>query len=133
MRKAVEKLETRQDSQLEAATTTYAWDVVDDDTVTQSPTTEIILGRTHTYTLDSVYGPDCQTAEVYQKSVHDLVHAAMNGYHASVLAYGQTSTGKTHTMTGTVQEPGFIPLAIKQCFQCLSQLQHTNREYLVSL
>jgi centromeric protein E len=44
-----------------------------------------------------------------------------------VLAYGQTSTGKTFSMTGTPTSPGIIPLAIHQCFQCLEK----NREYLI--
>ena len=39
--------------------------------------------------------------------------------------------GKTHTMTGTVQEPGIIPLAVKECFQCLQQWQQHSREYLL--
>ena len=34
-------------------------------------------------------------------------------------------------MTGTVQEPGIIPLAVKECFQCLQQWQQHSREYLL--
>lgn len=30
----------------------YAWDVLGDDTATQSPRTDIVPGRTHQYTLD---------------------------------------------------------------------------------
>lgn len=29
-----------------------------------------------------------------------LVHGFVEGYNATVLAYGQTGTGKTHTMSG---------------------------------
>lgn len=38
----------------------------------------------------------------------------------SVFAYGQTSTGKTHTMQGTEDHPGVIPLAIEECFSYVS-------------
>lgn len=38
----------------------------------------------------------------------------------SVFAYGQTSTGKTHTMQGTEDQPGVIPLAIEECFSYVS-------------
>lgn len=44
-------------------------------------------------------------------------------YHGSVrsvFAYGQTSTGKTHTMQGTEEQPGVIPLAIEECFSYVS-------------
>lgn len=40
--------------------------------------------------------------------------------HSSVFAYGQTSTGKTHTMQGTEDQPGVIPLAIEECFSYVS-------------
>ena len=70
-----------------------AWERVGDTTVRQSPKTNLIQGRTHTYTLDQVYGPTTQTKDVFDRSVQDLVHAAVDGYHTSVLAYGQTSTG----------------------------------------
>lgn len=43
--------------------------------------------------------------------------------HSSVFAYGQTSTGKTHTMQGTEDQPGVIPLAIEECFSYVSASQ----------
>lgn len=114
-----------------AAAYCYAWDVVDTDTVAQNATaTELVLGRTHSYTLDRVYGPSSSTQTVYQQSVQDLVRAAMDGYHTAVLAYGQTATGKTHTMTGTVDEPGFIPLSVRECFHHLQTVGRTG-EYLL--
>jgi Kinesin motor domain len=118
------------------SSTIYAWDVVGDDTVSQSPATPLIPGRTHTYTLDRVYGPHCRTYDVYRHSVQDLVSASMEGYHTAVLAYGQTSTGKTHTMTGTAAEPGLIPLAVRECFAYLKRENNNNistedREYLL--
>jgi len=91
-----------------------------------------MTGRTTSYTLDHVYGPASTTRDLYDKSVLGLVHAAMDGYHASVLAYGQTSTGKTHTMTGTASQPGLIPLAIHECFDYLRR-QTAPREYLLRL
>lgn len=118
-----------------ASTTTtknsfYAWDLIGEDSITQSERTELVQGRTHTYTLDRLYGPSSTTEEVYQHSIVDLVHAAMDGYHTSVLAYGQTSTGKTHTMSGTKEQPGLIPLSIRECFDYLRN-QEDPREYLL--
>jgi centromeric protein E len=76
-----------------------------------------------------VYGPETHTHQIYETSVKDLVHAAMEGYHTAVLAYGQTSTGKTHTMTGTAKEPGIIPLAVRECFTHVRD----KREYLLRI
>ena len=44
------------------------------------------------------------------------VRASLEGIHATVFAYGQTATGKTHTLQGTTTAPGVIPLAIYDCF-----------------
>lgn len=57
----------------------YAWDVVGNDTATQSPRTDIVPGRTHQYTLDKVYGPSATTKDLYNKSVRPLVNSAMEG------------------------------------------------------
>ena len=43
----------------------------------------------------------------------------MDGYNATIMAYGQTGAGKTHTMTGPGTSPNFalrgvIPRAIAQ-------------------
>jgi len=35
--------------------------------------------------------------QVYSRCVGGLVHSFLSGYNASVLAYGQTNTGKTYT------------------------------------
>ena len=114
----------------------YAWTVMGEDTVIQNPHcgVDIIVGRTHTYTLDHVYGPSITTHQLYQTCIQDRVHAAMHGYHATILAYGQTATGKTHTMTGTMEEPGIIPLAIRECFSYIKQSTSSSQsEYLLRL
>ena len=53
----------------------------------------------------------------------------MEGYHGSVFAYGQTSTGKTHTMQGTGSSPGVVPLAVNDCFEYISSCE--DREFLL--
>ena len=46
----------------------------------------------------------------------------------TVFAYGQTSSGKTHTMLGTAAEPGIIPLAVRDVFQRIPASK--DREFL---
>lgn len=107
------------------------WDVsVDGDTAAQSDNTEIVAGRTSSYTLDKVYGMQSTTRQLYDNSVHSLVKAAMEGYHSTVLAYGQTASGKTHTMSGTKEQPGLIPLCIEDCFRYVRECQE-SREYMI--
>ena len=46
------------------------------------------------------------------------------GYNASVIAYGQTGTGKTHTMEGYSDNEGrgLIPRAIEEIYDCIPTL-----------
>ena len=107
-----------------------AWNVLSDDTVQQSEQTERVQGRTISYTLDRVYPPEATTDDLYSNSVKKLVLATLQGYHASVFAYGQTSTGKTYTMTGSNEHPGIVPQAINEVFDYINNSQDA-REYLI--
>lgn len=109
-----------------------AWDISEDSTTaSQSSKTEKIQGRTHSYTLDKVFGSEATTHEIYDESVASLVKSAMEGYNSTILAYGQTSTGKTHTMTGKQKTPGLIPLCVRDCFQYVQENTSAEpREYL---
>lgn len=49
------------------------------------------------------------------------MHCALEGSNASILAYGQTSSGKTHSILGTPYEPGILPLAVEEVFRPTKQ------------
>lgn len=42
-------------------------------------------------------------------------------FHSCVLAYGQSSTGKTHTMMGFPDDPGLTPLLCQKVFSYLKE------------
>ena len=50
------------------------------------------------YTFDKCFNYLSTQAEVYENAVRPSVQAVLDGYNATVFAYGQTGTGKTHTM-----------------------------------
>jgi len=45
----------------------------------------------------------------------------MQGYNASVFAYGATGAGKTYTMLGTEDEPGIMMQSIDELFNCIER------------
>lgn len=45
----------------------------------------------------------------------------LDGYNATVFAYGATGCGKTHTITGTVQAPGVIFLTMQELFERIGE------------
>lgn len=50
--------------------------------------------------------------QVYERTTKDIVEKVVGGFNGTVFAYGQTSSGKTHTMMGVPDEPGIVPLAV---------------------
>ena len=56
------------------------------------------MGTDRAFTFDEVFGIGSAQETVFTSCVSDLVEAAFSGYNATVLAYGQTGAGKTHTM-----------------------------------
>ncbi|KAJ1800447.1 hypothetical protein LPJ59_001090 [Coemansia sp. RSA 2399] len=51
-----------------------------------------------TFKFDYAFGPDSQQPSVYETAISPLLNRFVEGYNVTVLAYGQTSSGKTYTM-----------------------------------
>lgn len=73
--------------------------------------------------VDYVYTGEDTNYGVYDASVKKLVRRTVEGYNGTVFAYGQTSSGKTHTMRGHMDEAGIIPLAVADLFEEISTVQ----------
>ncbi|XP_004344350.2 cenpe protein [Capsaspora owczarzaki ATCC 30864] len=81
------------------------------------------------YTFDRIFGANSKTRDVYDQVAANIVKSAMDGVNGTIFAYGQTSSGKTHTMKGSPSEPGLLPLAIDHVFTCIQKSQ--DREFLL--
>ncbi|XP_022752076.1 kinesin-like protein KIN-7I [Durio zibethinus] len=75
------------------------------------------------YTFDRVFGCDCLTAQVYEEGAKHIALSVLNGFNASIFAYGQTSSGKTYTMRGITE------YAVKDICDYIER--HEEREFLV--
>jgi len=85
-----------------------------------------------TFAFDNVYDWTCTQEDIYKETAYSIVDSVLEGYNGTIFAYGQTGTGKTHTMEGQ-PEPrelrGIIPRAFEQVFQ---QIEGTpNQQFLV--
>ncbi|TQD72159.1 hypothetical protein C1H46_042299 [Malus baccata] len=69
------------------------------------------------FEFDRIFGEDCKTFEVYESKTKNIVVAVVRGFNGTVFAYGQTNSGKTHTIRGSATEPGVIPLAVRKEMQ----------------
>ncbi|CAL1529612.1 unnamed protein product [Lymnaea stagnalis] len=84
------------------------------------------------FTFDSVFDWNSKQRDLYDEIFYGLVDSVLQGFNGTIFAYGQTGTGKTHTMQGlktSKDEWGVIPNSFEQIFQHISQSQ--NQQYLV--
>jgi len=65
-----------------------------------------------TMTFDHVFSEESTTRDIFQLQILDKIKDALDGVNVTVLAYGQTSSGKTYTMQGSKQEPGIIGMVV---------------------
>jgi centromeric protein E len=82
-------------------------------------------------TVDYVMDANFPTNSIYQHIAQDLILSVMKGYHGTVFAYGQTSSGKTFTMSGNDEHPGIIPLAMRDVFQFIQEV-HCYLDYVLA-
>ncbi|MCP9259625.1 Kinesin-like protein [Dirofilaria immitis] len=71
------------------------------------------------YVFDKVFKPTSTQEEVYMGAAYHIVQDVLSGYNGTVFAYGQTSSGKTHTMEGVFgdsEKQGIIPRIVQDIF-----------------
>ena len=106
---------------------------------------------TYAFRFDYVFGMDSTQHGVYETAASDAVQSVLQGYNATIMAYGQTGAGKTHTMEGgdlTAEElvrrgqggkdstvvgvnQGIVPRAIADIFGSIHRCAHDGTKFLV--
>ncbi|KAH0839720.1 P-loop containing nucleoside triphosphate hydrolase protein [Lanmaoa asiatica] len=69
------------------------------------------------FMFDRVFNGEARQGEVYAATAKPLLDGLLDGYNATVFAYGATGCGKTHTISGTEADPGIIYLTMADLFQ----------------
>ena len=82
-----------------------------------------LVGENDGFSYDSVFAELRSTEAMYNTCLNSFVHSALQGINSAVIAYGQTGTGKTHTIFGSRKSPGVIQLAIREVFDVLKQMR----------
>ena len=82
------------------------------------------------FTYDYLFHPHADNDDVYRDIGKHVVEGAVQGFHSSIFAYGQTSTGKTHTMLGSGSRiTGILGHAVSDVFAMIKS--SPDREYLL--
>ncbi|CAG8460397.1 8435_t:CDS:2 [Acaulospora morrowiae] len=91
------------------------------------------------FSYDHVFGPESSQQDIYEKAIVKLVDKFLEGYNVTVLAYGQTSSGKTHTM-GTAdnssipfESKGIIPRAMTTLFNQTNEPKYRSNKFSIKV
>ncbi|CAJ1942409.1 unnamed protein product [Sphenostylis stenocarpa] len=101
------------------------WECINDTTImyrSNLSATERSLYPT-TYTFDRVFRNDSHTRQVYEEAAKEVALAVLSGINSSIFAYGQTSSGKTYTMSGITE------YAVADIFNYIEK--HTERDFVL--
>ena len=88
------------------------------------------------YNFDRIFTPSSTQEDIYSFGVKEIIDSVLNGYNGTVLAYGQTSSGKTYTMQGEMESPqtqGIIPRMITHVFKYIYNTEGTDFLIKVSM
>ncbi|XP_068165291.1 kinesin heavy chain-like [Antennarius striatus] len=87
------------------------------------------------YVFDRVLPPNTSQEHVYDQCAKQIVKDVLGGYNGTIFAYGQTSSGKTHTMEGKLHDPqlmGIIPRIAHDIFDHIYSMDE-NLEFHIKV
>ncbi|CAF2049956.1 BnaA09g43240D [Brassica napus] len=99
------------------------WECINDTTVLYRNTLREGSTFPSAYTFDRVYRGECPTRQVYEDGPKEVALSVVKGINSSIFAYGQTSSGKTYTMTGITE------FAVADIFDYI--FKHEDRAFVV--
>ena len=73
------------------------------------------------YAFDFAFPEQTPQEDIYHFTTETLIEKVMNGFNATVFAYGATGSGKTYTMVGNDNEPGVMIRALNDLFNTLNE------------
>lgn len=94
----------------------------------------VILGG-KPYVFDRVFPPNTTQEQVYHACAMQIVKDVLAGYNGTIFAYGQTASGKTHTMEGKLHDPqgmGIIPRIARDIFNHIYSMDE-NLEFHIKV
>ncbi|NWH21787.1 KI18A protein, partial [Grus americana] len=75
------------------------------------------------FVFDAVFAESSSQLEVFEHTTKSVIDGFLNGYNCTVLAYGATGAGKTHTMLGSPEDPGVMYLTMMALYNCMDQIK----------
>ncbi|XP_047316768.1 kinesin-like protein KIN-6 [Impatiens glandulifera] len=108
--------------------------VTNSTSVTVSPPSSLKVGKRAQSEVfegfSQVFGADSSQEDVYLRMMSPLVNDFLHGKSGMLATLGATGSGKTHTVFGSIRNPGIVPQALQQIF---SFEEAKNRIFHISM
>ncbi|XP_057270386.1 kinesin-like protein KIF18A isoform X2 [Pezoporus wallicus] len=75
------------------------------------------------FVFDTVFAESSTQLEVFEHTTKSVIDGFLNGYNCTVLAYGATGAGKTHTMLGSPEDPGVMYLTMMALYNSIDEIK----------
>ncbi|XP_073514170.1 kinesin-like protein KIF18A [Phyllobates terribilis] len=75
------------------------------------------------FVFDCVFDENSAQQEVFEQTTKIVIDGVLNGYNCTVLAYGATGAGKTHTMLGSPGYPGVMYLTMMDLYDRIESMK----------
>ena len=90
-----------------------------------------------TYSFNKIFTEEYSNKQIFNSSIKPIIDNFYNGYNSTVLAYGASGTGKTHTIFGELSslngEEGIIINAINYLFEKISFNKNKNEQHIIKV
>ncbi|XP_048885140.1 kinesin heavy chain isoform X2 [Brienomyrus brachyistius] len=96
---------------------------------------DTVVVASKSYVFDRVLPQSTTQDQVYSTCAKQIVKDVLEGYNGTIFAYGQTSSGKTHTMEGKLHDPeqmGIIPRIAHDIFDHIYSMDE-NLEFHIKV
>ena len=92
---------------------------------------KILKVKEISYEYDFVFGENSTQEEIYENTTANLIKQVVEGYSATIMAYGATGSGKTYTMVGKGDKIGLMIRSIRDLFNFVNSQQ--NKVYNIKI
>ncbi|EAN88628.1 OSM3-like kinesin, putative, partial [Trypanosoma cruzi] len=102
---------------------------VDVDLTEHTVTVKSLVGEPDRWTFDAVINNTFSQRDIFTQFIRPLVDSVLEGYNATVFAYGQSGSGKTHTMSGKIGDAelqGITPRCFAHVFERIAEIKEAS-------
>ena len=85
-----------------------------------------VRGKEKIMNFDFAFSPSIGQKEIFNNTTKFLIDKVIDGFNATVFAYGVTGAGKIYTMLGNDENPGIMVWTLKELYKRINEFK--NRE-----